>query len=63
MGILAILGLVCGLLYILFLSSDKIVKVFGHDVMNVTSRLMGLIIAVMGVQMIISGIREVLKTF
>lgn len=62
-GILVILGLVCGLLYVLFLSSDKIVKIFGHDVMNVTSRLMGLIIAVMGVQMIISGIREVLKTF
>ena len=62
-GILVILAIVCLLLYALFLSSDKLVKLIGRDVMNVTSRLMGLIIAVMGVQMIISGVREVLKTF
>ncbi len=62
-GIIILLFLVCGLLYVLFLWSDKLVKFLGKDVMNVTSRLMGLIIAVMGVQMVISGIREVLKTF
>ncbi len=63
LGIILLLALVCILLYFLFLSSDKLVKLLGHDVMNVTSRLMGLIIAVMGVQMVISGLREVLKTF
>lgn len=63
LGILGILGFVCLLLYILFMFSDRLVKYLGRDVMNVTSRLMGLIIAVMGVQMIISGVREVWKTF
>lgn len=63
LGILAILAVVCSLLYALFLSSDKLVRFLGRDVMNVTSRLMGLIIAVMGVQMVISGVHEVWKTF
>lgn len=59
--ILVGLALNCIFIYILFISADKIIAKIGEDSVNVISRLMGLVITVMGIQMFISGIREVIK--
>jgi multiple antibiotic resistance protein len=40
-----------------FLASDSLVSFLGQNAIKVVSRLMGLILAVIGVQMLIVGIR------
>ena len=42
-------------------SGGAIVRVVGQNVVNVVSRLMGLILAVIGMQMLIDGIRAAVK--
>ena len=54
--IVAALALVCLLTWIAFVSSDSMVKFLGQNAIKVISRLMGLILAVIGVQMLIAGI-------
>ena len=56
-AILPLLGLVCLLNFAAFDSAERLVKVLGQNVIKVVSRLMGLILAVVGVQMLIEGIR------
>ena len=53
---LGALALVCLLTWIAFVSSDSMVKFLGQNAIKVISRLMGLILAVIGVQMLIAGI-------
>jgi multiple antibiotic resistance protein len=55
--VLSALGLVCLLTLAAFLASDSLVRFLGQNAIKVVSRLMGLILAVIGVQMIIVGIR------
>lgn len=57
-GILIVL---CLLTFILFISAHRIVKILGENVIQVVSRLMGLILAVIGTEMIISGIRGAIE--
>jgi multiple antibiotic resistance protein len=38
-------------------TSDSLVRVLGQNAIKVVSRLMGLILAVIGVQMVIEGVR------
>ncbi len=59
--ILVGLALNCIFTYFLFTSADKIMARIGEDSINAISRLMGLVITIMGIQMFISGIREVIK--
>lgn len=47
--------------YIAFMSSGKIVKFIGHEFLSAISKIMGLLIASIGVQMVISGIINVLQ--
>ena len=54
-------AILCGITYILFVSGEKFVKYLGTGAIKVITRLMGLILAVIGTQMVIDGISEALK--
>jgi multiple antibiotic resistance protein len=51
------LALVCALTWVAFVSGDSLVRFLGHNAIKVITRLMGLILAVIGVQMVIEGVR------
>lgn len=53
---IAACGLLCFLTYLTFLGGKPLVRFLGQNMMNVITRLMGLILAVIGVQMIIHGL-------
>jgi multiple antibiotic resistance protein len=55
--VLAALAVVCLLNFLAFNSADALVRFLGQNGIKVISRLMGLILAVIGVQMLIEGIR------
>lgn len=50
-------SLICGITYIAFLFSERILHLLGRDGVAVVTRLMGLILAVIGVQMVIIGLK------
>ncbi|MFP8872676.1 MAG: MarC family protein [Myxococcota bacterium] len=60
--VLAALALVCLITFVAFVTSDSLVRVLGQNVIKVVSRLMGLILAVIGVQMVIEGVRGAIAT-
>ena len=47
--------LLCGVTLVSFISSSKILKVLGDDALSIITRLMGLILCVIGIQMFIDG--------
>jgi len=51
----------CVITYLFFIFGERLVKYLGDGVIKVITRLMGLILAVIGIQMIIDGITGVLK--
>ncbi|OBT06574.1 hypothetical protein A9264_08345 [Vibrio sp. UCD-FRSSP16_10] len=51
-------GLLCGLTYLLFVSGEQFVRAIGPSALNVITRMMGLILAVIGMQMLIEGIHQ-----
>lgn len=55
--VLAALGVICLANLVAFLGSDRLVRFLGRDGTQVVGRLMGLILAVIGTQMLITGIR------
>ncbi len=55
--VVVIFALMCGLTYICFRISDKLVNVVGRNVISVVGKIMGLIIAIIGTNMIIEGIK------
>ena len=55
--VLSALALVCLLTLAAFIASDSLVKFLGQNAIKVVSRLMGIILAVIGVQMLIEGVR------
>lgn len=59
---LSALALVCMLTWLAFLSSDSLVRFLGQNAIKVVTRLMGLILAVVGVQMLIAGIAGAIGT-
>jgi len=54
---LVMFALICGITYYAFLFSERILAFLGREGVAVITRLMGLILAVIGVQMIIVGIK------
>lgn len=48
---------ICALTYAAFLGGERLTRLLGEHVIGVVTRLMGLILAVIGVQMLIAGIR------
>jgi multiple antibiotic resistance protein len=59
---IAMFGLLCGITYLCFIFSSTILKTIGENGLSIVTRLMGLILAVMGTQMVIEGIQTVNKT-
>lgn len=56
--VIGIYALICYITYLLFIAGERIVKIIGTNVMMVITKMMGLILAVIGVQMFALGIRE-----
>ncbi|MBI1930943.1 MAG: MarC family protein [Ignavibacteriales bacterium] len=50
-------GFLCVITYLLFVSSEKLTKFISVGILGMITRLMGLILAVIGVQMLIAGIK------
>lgn len=50
-------GILCIITYILFISGEKLVAFIGTSALGVITRMMGLILASIGTQMVIEGIR------
>ncbi len=55
--VLIAFGSVCIVTWLAFISGQSITKFLGQNALKVVTRLMGLILAVIGVQMLIAGIR------
>lgn len=54
--------LLCLLTYLFFISGERFVKYIGNNGIKVVTQLMGLILAVIGVQMLIDAISTIVKT-
>ena len=50
-------GVLCLITYLCFMSGDRMVKYLGQNGINAITRLMGLILATIGTQMVIAGIQ------
>lgn len=60
---LACFAVLCLITYICFLFSQRLTDYLGHSALKVITRLMGLILAVIGTQMFIDGAGEAIKSF
>jgi multiple antibiotic resistance protein len=56
--VIGIYAFICYITYLLFIAGERIVKIIGTNVMMVITKMMGLILAVIGVQMLALGLRE-----
>ncbi|WP_234495355.1 MarC family protein [Vibrio maritimus] len=54
-------GVLCAITYFLFISGERLVKALGPSVLSVITKMMGLILAVIGTQMLIEGIHEAIS--
>jgi multiple antibiotic resistance protein len=61
--IVLIFAIVCGITYYMFILSKKIADRFSQSLIKVISRIMGLILAVIAVQMFINGVFNVIKEY
>ena len=60
---IGVFALLCCITFAFFLFSQKIINLLGENGLKITTRLMGLILAVIGVQMLIEGIYGTINTF
>ena len=58
--VVLVFAFMCLLTYLAFSLSDVIVKKIGNNVITVIGKIMGLIIAIIGTSMVVSGIKELL---
>jgi multiple antibiotic resistance protein len=61
--IVIVFALVCAITYFMFLLSKRIADRFKPSIIRTVSRIMGLILAVIAVQMLINGVFHVIKSF
>ncbi len=61
--VIVIFGIMCAITYILFISSRLVAKKISTSLLKVVSRIMGLILAVIAVQMLINGIEGTIVLF
>jgi len=59
LAVILAFGVLCGITYYIFINGQKLVTFLGDEALRVITRMMGLILAVMGVQMLIHGIQGV----
>jgi len=58
---IVVFALLCIITYIFFVAGERLVHILGDNGLSVISRLMGLILAVIGTQMVITGISGAIK--
>jgi multiple antibiotic resistance protein len=58
---IAAFAVLCVITYIFFISGQRLVRKLGDNGLSVITRLMGLILAVIGTQMVITGIGGAIK--
>ena len=56
-------GILCLITYFLFISGKKIKKIVGASALKVFTRMMGLILGVIGIQMLLDGIYSAIEDF
>jgi len=61
--VIAIFGIMCMITYALFISSRMLAKKISTNLLKVVSRIMGLILAVIAIQMLINGIEGTITLF
>jgi multiple antibiotic resistance protein len=55
--VLSVFALMCLLTFIFFLVSEKLLELIGNNVISVIGKIMGLIIAIIGTNMVIEGVK------
>ena len=58
-----VFALMCAITYLFFVSGEKLVTYIGENAVSVVTRLMGLILAVIGVQMFIDGVYGAVRAY
>lgn len=61
--VVAIFAIMCLISFIFFVSAEKLVAFVGKGMINIISRIMGLILAVISVQMLIAGLNNALHMY
>ena len=56
-------AVLCIITYVFFVSGEKLIEFIGESAIKVINRIMGLILAVIGTQMLIQGIYGAIKSF
>ena len=56
-------ALMCLITFVMFISANRIVDFLGKHIINVISRIMGLLLAVIATQMVISGINNAIEMY
>ncbi|NQT77150.1 MAG: NAAT family transporter [Bacteroidetes bacterium] len=56
-------ALMCLVTFVMFISANRIVDFLGKHIINVISRIMGLLLAVIATQMVISGIKNAIAMY
>ena len=56
-------GILCLISYFFFVSGEKLIRYIGENAVNAVTRLMGLILAVIGTQMLIQGVHGAIQSF
>lgn len=59
---MSVFAVLCIITFLCFIFSSRILSVIGKSGLSIVTRLMGLILAVIGMQMLIVGITEVITT-
>lgn len=60
---IAAFGLLCVVTFVFFVYGERLVRFLGQSGLNVVTRIMGLILAVIGVQMLIAGIGGAIQSY
>lgn len=60
---ISVFAVMCVLSYVFFLSGEKLVTYIGENAIGVVTRMMGLILAVIGVQMLIEGVYGAVQAY
>jgi multiple antibiotic resistance protein len=60
---IGVFAVMCVISYVFFVSGERLVKYIGENALGVVTRMMGLILSVLGVQMVIEGIHGAMQLY
>ena len=60
---IGVFALMCAISYVFFVAGERLVQYIGENAVGVVTRMMGLILAVIGVQMLIQGIYGAVRAY